>query len=441
MNLGNHIWYRRAGESLWKRVVTWVGGILLALIVVVAAGVYVLLHSQKFHNYVLNQARTKASAALNTRVQLQNLTLHFHNLGLDLYGLTVYGAGPGAGQPLLQVDHIGLGVRVISVLHRQWNLDNVNVDHPVADLIVAPNGQTNLPTMQPSGNPNTNIFDLAIRHIVLDRGVVYYNDRQTPLYADLNDLQFQSNYSAPDKGKYFGTLAYRNGHLQYGSYAPMPHDLKAQFDARRDGITLSNVKLTSGQSQVLLNASLDNYANPRAHANYVVILALGELRNIMREPDLPDGVMVVNGVADYNSVPGRPVLDTTSLQGSIRSRVLQVRTPSLRADIRDLDADYSFANGNAELRGVSAQLLGGSLRANATVHDVAGNQQGHVVASLHGISLADLKALANSSNLKPLAISGQVNANSEATWSGSVKNLLLRADAMAKANASPARGN
>ncbi len=62
----------------------------------------------------------------------------------------------------------------------------------------------------------------------------------------------------------------------------MPHDLSAQFDARRDGMTLSNVKLTSGQSQVLLNASLDNYANPRVHAKYVVILALGELRNMMR---------------------------------------------------------------------------------------------------------------------------------------------------------------
>ncbi len=134
--------------------------------------------------------------------------------------------------------------------------------------------------------------------------------------------------------------------------------------------------------------------------------------------------MVVNGMGDYNSVPGRPALETTSLQGSIRSRVLQVRMPNLRTDIRDLDANYNFANGNAELSGVSAQLLGGTLRANATVRDVTGNQQGRVVASVHGISLADLKTLANSASLKPVAISGTVNANSEATWSGSVKSML-----------------
>jgi len=423
----------------WKRVLSWTLGILVALILVIVIGSNIALHSQKVHNYVLNLAEQKATAALNTRVELQNFALHFHNLGLDLYGLTIYGTGPGAGRPVLQVDHIGLGVRIISVVHRQWNLDRVAVDHPVVDLIVGPNGQNNLPTMQSSGNSNTNVFDLAIHQIVLNRGVVYYNDRETPLYADLHDLEFQSSYSFTDNGHYFGMLSYRDGHLQYGSYAPMPHDLKAQFDARRDGMTLSNVKLASGQSQVLLNASLDNYASPRVHAKYVVILALGELRNIMRDPSVPSGVMVVNGSADYNSVPGRPPFDTTSLQGSIRSQVLQVRTASLRTDIRNLEGDYSFANGNAELRGVSAQLLGGSFRANATVRDVTGNQQGRVVATLHDISLADLKTIANSSSLKPVAVSGQVNANTEATWVGSFKNVLLRADAAANATVAPAR--
>ena len=50
------------------------------------------------------------------------------------------------------------------------------------------------------------------------------------------------------------------------------------------------------------------------------------------------------------------------------------------------------------LAGLSAQLLGGSVHANATVRDVTGNQQGRVVATVRGISLADLKMLANSAS-------------------------------------------
>jgi translocation and assembly module TamB len=428
-------------RSRWKRVLGWTAAVLVVLILVLGISIYTLLHSQRFHNYALRTVESKASQALNTRVTLQNFAVHVHNLGLDLYGLTVYGTGPGAGQPLLSVDHIGLGVRVISVLHRQWNLDNVNVDHPVVDFIVV-NGQNNLPTMQSSGSSsNTNVFDLAIRRIVLDRGVVYYNDRATPLYADLRNLQFQSSYDNADNGRYFGTMSYSDGHLQYGTYAPMPHELQGQFDARRTTFALNNVKLTSGQSQVMLSATLDNYASPRVDAKYVVMLNLGELRNVMRNPSLPSGVMVVNGTGRYLVVPGRAPLETTSLQGTIRSPLLRVTSGNMRTDIRGVNGTYKFANGNAELRDLNARLLGGSFNATATVRDVAGNQQGRAVAALRGISLADLKTLANSGSLQPVALSGHVNANTEATWSGSVKNILLRADAVANANMAPAQGN
>ena len=87
---------------------------LLSLIVL-----YVALHSTTFHNYVIRTAEQKASAALNTRVTIQNYALNFSRLGLDLYGLTVYGVGPGANQPLLQADHAGVGVRIISLGDRK----------------------------------------------------------------------------------------------------------------------------------------------------------------------------------------------------------------------------------------------------------------------------------------------------------------------------------
>ena len=101
-----------------------------------------LLHSTAFHNYVLRTAEAESGGALNTRVTLQNFALHFSNLGLDLYGLTVYGVGPGANQPMLQVDHVECqACASFRLLRRQWNLDNVSIDHPVVNLIVDAQGQ------------------------------------------------------------------------------------------------------------------------------------------------------------------------------------------------------------------------------------------------------------------------------------------------------------
>ncbi len=418
----------------WKRVTAWIIGVLVVIFLIAGIGIYVLLHSASFHNYVLRTAENKASNSLNTRVRAQNFAFHWTNLGLDLYGLTVYGSGPGVNVPLLQVDHLGLGVRVISVLHRQWNLDTVIVDHPVVHLIVDQRGENNLPKPQSSGNSNTNIFDLAIRRIVLGGGEVYYNDRKSTLDANLRDLQFQSNYDAADKGRYFGSISYRNGVLQYGNYAPMEHNLDAQFDVRRDRTTLSNVVLKIGTSQLLLYASLENYSNPVAHARYTMMLDTAQFRQILKNPSLPGGLILVTGTGDYSSVPGRQPLDTTSAEGTIKSSVLQLRTPSLNTDIRDLAASYRLANGNAELRNVQAHLLGGQFIGSATIHDLAGKQEGHVVAAVRNISLADVKRIANSVSLKAITISGQANATADASWTGSLSNVVVRSDAIANAH-------
>ena len=86
------------------------------------------------------------------------------------------------------------------------------------------------------------------------------------------------------------------------------------------------------------------------------------------------------------------------------------------------------------MRDIQARLLGGQLFATATVHDLAGKQEGHVIAAVRNISLADVKRVANSVSLKAVAISGQVNATADATWTGSVNDVVVRSDAIANAH-------
>lgn len=427
-------------KSRAGKVIAWIAAILAVILLVIAVGIYALLYTNDGHGYLLRMAEKKASASLNTRVQLENFAARFAPLRLDLYGLTVYGVGPGANAPLLQVSHIGLGVRIISILHHRWNLRTVVVDHPVARLIVNSAGQSNLPAMHSSGSSNTGIFDLAIRHIRVDRGAVYYNNRKSVLNADLHDLSFQSSYDAA-AGRYFGAVSYHNGHLQYDSYAPLSHDLQARFDARRTGLTLSKVTLKSGQSQVLLDASLQNYSNPTLHAKYVIILSTGEFRRILRKPSLPVGLVLVKGTADYAGTPGRPPLDTAALEGTVTSAVLRLETPTLRTDVRDIAASYQLANGNAELQGLSARLLGGELKGSAIVRNLSGKQQGQVSLALHNISLAQVKTIANAASLKPVTISGRASANTQGRWTGSVSNLVLRSDLTAAASIASAQPN
>ncbi|MEO7003839.1 MAG: hypothetical protein ABI064_00260, partial [Acidobacteriaceae bacterium] len=99
----------KQGRGRWVATFGWVvGGIMaVALLVVVAATI--LLHSARFHGYLLRTVESKASAALGTRVQIQNFALHLSSLSADVYGVTVHGAEPYPDPPLLLVQHVAVG--------------------------------------------------------------------------------------------------------------------------------------------------------------------------------------------------------------------------------------------------------------------------------------------------------------------------------------------
>ena len=376
----------------------WTGVAVLVLIVVVTIGIYAALHSGPVHNYAQNVVQQKLSAALNTPVQLQNFVLHPLLGAVDLYGVAVQGANrasaseragcswaaaPGAAHASGRI-----GERLAA---RQAQPDGHH-GRQSCRVLLRERRWADEPAGLPVERQPTRIC-LTWRSGIWrsTSGQVYVNDRKNTLDADLHDLLFNSNYDASNGGQYSGVVSYSNGHLKYDTYEPIPHEMEAHFNATRSGMTLSNVKLTSGQSQVLVNATLNNYSNPKLHAKYVVILALNQIRGELHEASIPGGVVLVNGTADYASVPGQPPLESASMQGSIHSRVLQVRTPSLNTDIRNVDGSYALAHGNVDVHDLTASLLGGSLRANASVRNITGEQQGRVVAAVRGISLADLK--------------------------------------------------
>ncbi|MGC2321894.1 MAG: hypothetical protein WA463_04610 [Terriglobales bacterium] len=95
---------------------------------------------------------------------------------VDLYNVVVYGAAPYSTPPLLEVDHIGMGMRIVSLLRGTWYLNDVRIDHPVVRVLVDARGRDNLPQTKRSSQSHTSVFDLAVRHVRLDRGEVYYSE-------------------------------------------------------------------------------------------------------------------------------------------------------------------------------------------------------------------------------------------------------------------------
>jgi translocation and assembly module TamB len=423
--------------------VAWTAGIFLFLIIAAIITVYVLLHSSSFHQYVLKKAEQQAMAALGSQVQARDFALHFHGISpsLDLYDVVVNGANPYPTPPLLTVDHIHLGIRVVSVLSKTWYMDDVTIDHPVVRVFIDAHGTDNLPQTKSSNQKsNTNIFDLGVRHALLDNGEVYYNNKKSVMNADLHDLNFQSAFDNSQR-RYSGTLSYKDGRLNLENFNPIPHDLNAQFDLTPQQFKLTNATLRSGNSQFILNATVTDLANPHVNATYQAALDAGQFRKIMKNASLPIGVLRADGSLEYQAKPNTPMLAVIVLDGGLSSRNLEVVTPTMHTNIRDLGARYTVRQGNLEVKNISARLLGGSLTGNMTMRDLTGKSQSHLVAALHGISVADLKSLMNSPSLKQVALTGRVNADADATWGRTFDDMKAKADATLNAGIAPAKGN
>jgi translocation and assembly module TamB len=425
----DHETQRGRRSRLWKAA-AWTAGILITLLVVAGLAVTLLLHSARFHNYVLSTVERKASESIGTKVQLQNFALNLSNLSLDLYGLTVAGANPYPDPPLLQVAHGEVGIRIVSVLHQKWYLDSLVIDRPVVKVFTDAHGVSNIPTIKSSGSSssNTSLFDLGIRHAVLDQGAVYYNDRQSVLSADLRNVDFRATFNSLLQ-KYSGKLSYSDGHLQSGTFKPIPHNLDAEFDATPTTFRLTQARLTSETSQVILNATLQDYSHPQVKGTYNATLDGSQFRRILSNPSVPVGLIRASGSVEYQQVANRSLLDTVLIKGDLNSQELDVQTPTVRSQIRNIAAHYLLENGDATLQDFRATLLGGQLTAAGKMSSIDGDAHSKFNAGLRGIQLADLNRAMKSSALpKGVSLGGVLSVDANAAWGKTFDDVVAHAD-------------
>lgn len=411
------------------RFFLWGGGILAGLIAIVAIGIAALLHSQRFHRYVLAKVNATASQSLNAEVHLENFALRFSPLGLDVYGVVVHGASPWSDPPLLQLQHAHVGIGITSLLHRQWYLTDVQLDHPVVRVFFDKNGRSNLPQPKPgNGKSNTTIRDLGIRHAVLSQGEIYYNDQAAPISADLHDVEFRASYDGP-RTMYTGDLQYTKGRVLFASLRPFEHDFNASFDLTPTAFSLLHAQLSSGATQVKLAGAATNLSAPHVQASYNIAVDGAQVASILRNSSVPAGMIHLAGSAAWQQVAHVPALDTLSLSGDLSSQRLLVRTPSLLAAIDHLVAHFALDHGDAVLNDLRAGVLGGEVTAHGTMKQIAGTApRSDFSASLHDISLAQADRLAASGAKQPVAVSGVLNADAHATWGKTMNDLVAKVD-------------
>jgi translocation and assembly module TamB len=419
----------------WKRTIGWALAGLLALLLIAIVGGYFYLRSNNFQQFALRKIVEQADQATGGRTQIGGLDFNLSTLTAHLYNITMRGTESSDQPPLLHADELTVRIKILSALHHQVALRELLIAHPVIHFQVSREGKNNLPTAPPSqSSSNTSVFDLAVEHVQLTNGEINYNDRKSPLDADLYDLGTDIRFTSLAK-TYEGVFSYNNGHVKYAQYAPLPHNLNLKFTASPDRLNLKSALLKLGSSAVTLHAGVSNYSNPIADGDYEIQIHTQDFA-AMSPQAAPAGDVSLTGKLHYQAVGNQPLLRNISINGQLASEVLSAAASGNRLELRRLQGTYQLASGNLELREFAVDSLGGRITANGEIKHLDTTQEVQIRAALRNISLGELQRALRTQGVSAATVSGSLGGTAEASWKGSIANLRAHSDLAVQALAS-----
>jgi translocation and assembly module TamB len=413
----------------WKRIIGWTAAILGILIVLVVVGGYAILRSSAFHRYVLAKIEQTGNEATGGQVQIQKFDFHPSTLTANIYGLIIRGTEGPNQAPLLAVEKITLKLKILSVFQHKVNLHELIIQRPMVHLLVDNKGHSNIPSPNApkEKSSQTNLFDLAVGHVLLSYGEIYYNNEQTSLDANVYDLKSEIAFNLLTT-KYSGWLKYTHGLVKYAELAsPLPHQLELQFSATPAKFSIPQLVMTVGSSRFSLQGDMTEYGNPRVHGTYNLLLHTQDFAGMLKTA-ASAGDVALSGTLHYQNAAGQPMLRNVVLDGQLSSGELKLVSSQAQMAVRDVRGRLQLANGNLVAHDVAASLLNGRLSADLSMQHLESTPASKLRAALNGVSLEALKQALSDRSYKTMPVSGTVNGTVEASWVGSVANLRAATD-------------
>src|ERR1700678_2339878 len=104
-----------------------------------------LLQSHWLYNHVRTWLVTKVETATGGRVEIGAFRLDWKLLRAEVDDFTLHGTEPAGKPPLFHATSVAVGLKIVSLFRRDIDIQYLEIASPEIDLIVAPDGSTNIP--------------------------------------------------------------------------------------------------------------------------------------------------------------------------------------------------------------------------------------------------------------------------------------------------------
>jgi translocation and assembly module TamB len=173
---------------------------------------------------------------------------------------------------------------------------------------------------------------------------------------------------------------------------------------------------------------VQNYAQPSIDGAYQITIHPQDAGSALKNAAVPRGEVTLAGSLRYQQQDNIAPVRAVALNGRLNGHELVVNTSDLSAVIRNVRGQFELVNGNLDVHGLEADLLGGHVTAKATMQHLDANSVGTLHASVKALSVSATNAALRTAALNPMPIDGQVDGTADAAWTDSIKNIKARSE-------------
>ncbi|MGH9615038.1 MAG: hypothetical protein ACRD4P_18390, partial [Bryobacteraceae bacterium] len=263
------------------------------------------------------------------KVDLKSFNFDWRQLRARLDGFVLHGTEPPGSAPLFEAKSIELRLKLFSGWTKAIDLQYLGVDQPAADIIVFPNGKTNIPTPKVARKPGNSgletVVDLAIGKFEITNGSVQFLQQKIAFSGRGQHLRAQLLYNPTTPG-YQGQVSMNPLELVSGNRPPLNASIVLPVVLEKDAVRVNNARIQTPESQITLNGALANLKSPEITAQLQAHIGLDEISRSVNVPIYPQ-------------TKGAPkVLD---LDASVRSDQNKVDIQNARVNLGKSELDAS----------------------------------------------------------------------------------------------------
>jgi translocation and assembly module TamB len=409
-------------KARWKR---WLRNLLLlgaaaALVAVVLVETGMIEHQVR--RIVVHQLEQRTGA----RVEMGEFHLHIWLLRAEIDDLTLHGLEASSAPPLFHAPKVSVGIRIISMLSRKFALDELTIERPQVAVRFEKNGQSNLPSPKfpRSSKPwRETLFDWEIGKLALRDGSAIINAQQIPLRLQGQNFAFLLQYEAPASGaeSYVGNFRWKQVEMAEHRHEAFRFDVSSKFTLHRDSFELDELVWKLPHSELNLRAELPSLSQSDWNLRYRGRLSLSDVRTILREHNMPDGIADFSGQARYAS-------GEWTANGHYDGHDIRLPYEWFHAGGMQTWGDYEVANRQLVVPQLSVRALGGTVdgRLEMSFDNLAFKTE----TRLRGVSLAAaFDALENKNfPVESLHWDSRIDADSVNTWQAAFQHFQSKGE-------------